>query len=58
MDDSRYSISPDALDAEAAPILIDMRRDADFAGAAGACGRQRRYAIRPDRNRTVATSPQ
>ena len=37
MDDRRYSISPDALYArlgsEAAPIIVDVRRDADFAGA-------------------------
>jgi rhodanese-related sulfurtransferase len=38
MDDRRPSISPDALYArlgsEAAPIVIDVRRDADFANAA------------------------
>jgi rhodanese-related sulfurtransferase len=37
MDDRKYSISPDALYAwlgsEAAPIIVDVRRDADFAGA-------------------------
>jgi hypothetical protein len=37
MDDRRHSISPDALYArlgsEAAPIIVDVRRDADFAGA-------------------------
>jgi hypothetical protein len=37
MDDRKHSISPDALDAplgcEAAPIMVDVRRDADFAGA-------------------------
>ena len=37
MDDRRYSISPDALYArlgsEAAPIIVDVRRDADFADA-------------------------
>jgi rhodanese-related sulfurtransferase len=38
MDDRKYSISPDALYArlgsEAAPIIVDVRRDADFATAA------------------------
>jgi hypothetical protein len=52
MDDSRYSISPDALDADAAPIVIDMRRDAGFAGAA------KPHAIRPDRDRTRAMNSQ
>src|SRR5207245_2492037 len=37
MDDRKHSISPDALYArlgsEAAPIIIDVRRDADSAGA-------------------------
>ena len=37
MDDRKYSISPDALYArlgsEAAPIIVDVRRDADFASA-------------------------
>ena len=37
MDDRKHSISPDALYArlgsEAAPIIVDVRRDADFAGA-------------------------
>jgi len=37
MDDRKYSISPDALYArlgsEAAPIIVDVRRDADFADA-------------------------
>src|SRR3984893_4932067 len=37
MDDRKHSISPDALYArlgsEAAPISVDVRRDADFAGA-------------------------
>src|SRR6267378_2866582 len=37
MDQSKHSISPDALYArlgsEAAPIIVDVRRDADFAGA-------------------------
>ena len=37
MDDRQHSISPDALHArlgsEAAPIIVDVRRDADFAGA-------------------------
>ena len=61
MDDGRHSISPDALDArrgaEAVPIVIDVRRDTGFAGAARACGRQRHYAIRPDRDRAVAMNP-
>jgi hypothetical protein len=39
MDDRKHSISPDALYArlgsEAAPIIVDVRRDADFAGAEG-----------------------
>src|SRR5260221_6897050 len=37
MDDRSTSISPDALytrvGSEAAPIIVDVRRDADFAGA-------------------------
>src|SRR5258705_1422498 len=37
MDNRKHSISPDALDArlgsESAPIIVDVRRDADFAGA-------------------------
>jgi hypothetical protein len=37
MDDHKYFISPDALYArlgsEAAPIIVDVWRDADFAGA-------------------------
>src|SRR5882724_4954117 len=37
MDDRKYSISPDALyvqlGSEAAPIIVDVRRDADFADA-------------------------
>jgi len=37
MDDRKHSISPDALytrnGSEAAPIIADVRRDADFAGA-------------------------
>ena len=37
MDDRKHSISPDDLYArlgsEAAPIIVDVRRDADFAGA-------------------------
>jgi rhodanese-related sulfurtransferase len=37
MDDRKHSISPDALYArlgsETAPIIVDVRRDADFAGA-------------------------
>ena len=37
MDQSKHSISPHALYArlgsEAAPIIVDVRRDADFAGA-------------------------
>ncbi len=37
MDDRKHSISPDTLYArlgsEAAPIIVDVRRDADFAGA-------------------------
>jgi hypothetical protein len=42
MDDGRHSTSPDALDARrgaaVVPIVIDVRRDAGFAGAARACG--------------------
>jgi rhodanese-related sulfurtransferase len=38
MDDRKHSISPDALYArlgsDAAPIIVDVRRDADFAAAA------------------------
>ncbi|MDB6097794.1 MAG: hypothetical protein JWN58_497 [Gammaproteobacteria bacterium] len=37
MGDPRHSISPNAiysrLGSEAAPIIVDVRRDADFAGA-------------------------
>lgn len=37
MDDRKHSISPDALYArlgsDTAPIIVDMRRDADFAAA-------------------------
>src|ERR1700726_2677969 len=37
MDDRKHSISPDILYArlgsDAAPIIVDVRRDADFAGA-------------------------
>ena len=37
MDDRKHSISPDTLYArlgsDAAPIIVDVRRDADFAGA-------------------------
>jgi hypothetical protein len=37
MDDRKHSISPDGLypriGSDAAPIIVDLRRDADFAGA-------------------------
>ena len=56
MDDGRYFVFPDPfyvrLDSEATPIVIDMRRDAGFAGAA------KPHAIRPDRDRTRAMNSQ
>jgi hypothetical protein len=37
--------------------VTPKRRDAGFADAARACGRQWHYAIQPDRDRAVAMNP-